>query len=951
MNTAKLVNSALTGGGLIYPENLNVVIGSENKGYPKGTVLDANATLSLAGQASSGSGQQGNSQQNQSTISNGDVANSLIMSAGNNTATQNGAIALGINSRAENISAIAIGRGARATGRQSFSSGASWYQFVVNGQYQPGVKKYTITTNVDKTLKYIPNSTSIYSFGQNVESSKYLCQIIKSERIGDNQFSIEVDKSINEQSVLENGTRFRFVFGCAVGASCVSLGSSNVNGSNSFGSGFNNIVNGESSGSIGFGNIVEGNYSTAFGGLNKIKGDGCFAGGTYNNISGSDSTTFGDFGIITADQSLVEGGYNQATNRKVHAEGNFTAGTGYSSHVEGGWQICVLSLTGSNSTYEIVNFVDNNDKLDIQYLKNIKNCVIRYYPTHNYNDYYDQKIVLITSIEESGSKLILKTSSPLEAQFPGQTSITNTQYAVPLAISIGTASHSENCSQSIGDLSHSEGFKTITTNQAEHAEGKYNLSTKNDDLSKATVHTIGIGQAGNRMNSEETKYNGDKYILNVGGYNGKNSDNSKTLQQVISDIETAVSLNSNGPWDVDITSEFINGNVTIYPTQMWNINQASKRVYFLADLKQGDVIAIPDTLRMYIGWKKADGTFGLADWATAAKKYTVTVDGKYVILVANNIVSGDVQTSTLSSFGKIMLRTSNPEFKPTAQTEAKKDHTNDDKVMRGIAHQGFHKLERANSLAAFRAAAKEGWRYVETDTYMTSDGKFIVSHDPYLPAGWTNGTVTTTYGSYKYEEHTLAEILAFHGPNNEKTDTLEEFCKTCKECGLHPYIEIKQGMMWQGNTIDTTNPRYNGKPYAIKLLDIVNRYGLRGNATFISSTAYTLRLMADKDQSYRYGIVYFGKIGSSFSEWTTLFNQINEFNTDAAASKAYLFADVNIDNLKTAEAGSVDKLAETGCALEVWTAVTKDDLDNLDPYVTGVTSDNIHAGEILAKKI
>ena len=51
MNTAKLVNSALTGGGLIYPENLNVVIGSENKGYPKGTVLDANATLSLAGQA------------------------------------------------------------------------------------------------------------------------------------------------------------------------------------------------------------------------------------------------------------------------------------------------------------------------------------------------------------------------------------------------------------------------------------------------------------------------------------------------------------------------------------------------------------------------------------------------------------------------------------------------------------------------------------------------------------------------------------------------------------------------------------------------------------------------------------------------------------------------------------------------------------------------------------
>lgn len=71
MNTAKLVNSALTGGGLIYPENLNVIIGNESKGYPKGYVLDANATLSLAGQVSSGSGSQTPGQQggNSSNIS------------------------------------------------------------------------------------------------------------------------------------------------------------------------------------------------------------------------------------------------------------------------------------------------------------------------------------------------------------------------------------------------------------------------------------------------------------------------------------------------------------------------------------------------------------------------------------------------------------------------------------------------------------------------------------------------------------------------------------------------------------------------------------------------------------------------------------------------------------------------------------------------------------------
>ena len=324
--------------------------------------------------------------------------------------------------------------------------------------------------------------------------------------------------------------------------------------------------------------------------------------------------------------------------------------------------------------------------------------------------------------------------------------------------------------------------------------------------------------------------------------------------------------------------------------------------------------------------------------------------------------NSDTAKTLQQVISEIQNNTSNEAFKPnsgggsqtpgTTQTVVlPKDHTRDDKVMRGIAHQGYHVIERANSLAAFRAAAKEGWRYVETDTYMTSDGKFIVSHDPYLPTGWTNGTVTTTQGSYKYEEHTLAEILAFHGPNNEKTDTLEEFCKTCKECGLHPYIEIKQGKMADRNTLDTTNPRYSGKGYCIKILDIVNRCGLRGNATFIASVPYTLLLMARVDQSYRYGIVYFYQLKNSDSNWTTVLSKIDEYNNDANASKAYLFLDANINNLKVADADAVDTLALKNCALEVWTAVTKDDLDNLDPYVTGVTSNNIHAGEILAKKI
>lgn len=812
MNTAKLVNSALIGGGLNYPENLNVVIGSENKGYPKGTVLDANATLSLAGGNGTGN---------------------------NNTGELN-------NSKADQLI-------------KDFNIGKSIYTDS-NGQ-------------LNQSLDFV----------QSFEKNK----VVKS--------NIHISGSH-----IGSGNKYKYI-------------------------------------PRSIGDVQLGDYSDSI--------------GTNNLIIGESVANIGNYNILSSGISVIN---------IVNVDGNNN--------------LCLKATVGKALDYLIKN---KHVAISLKYaFKKDNDQKLKSVVVDSYNENKAEFLVItdFTRIDENTVQInndIVKFLKQYDACFIYMIYNTNSN-----TIACGKYIFNENANNSIfsGLTLCSFGDKKITGvsvfgiqntvyNDGEFACGINNASNKfvKDGNDVTTLFSIGGNINKSKSNCIEATIHSSNNIVNksslyvygIGGYNGANTsdDNTKSLQQVISDIETAVSLNSNGPWDVDITSEFINGNVTIYPTQMWNINQASKRVYFLADLKQGDIITIPDTLRMYIGWKKADNTFGLADWATAAKKYTATVDGKYVILVANNIVSGDVQTSTLPSFGKIMLRTSNPDFKPTAQTDAKKDHTNDDKVMRGIAHQGFHKTERANSLAAFKAAAKEGWRYVETDTYMTSDGKFIVSHDDNIQVGYTNGTTTLTDRSYKYGDHTLADILAFHGPNGEKVDTLEEFCKVCKECGLHPYIEIKQGMMWQNNTIDTTNPRYNGKPYAIKLLDIVNRYGLRGNATFISSTAYTLRLMAEKDQSYRYGIVYFYGIGDSHSEWTTLLNQINEFNTDAAASKAYLFADVNIDNLKTAEAESVDKLAETGCALEVWTVKTKEDLDSLDPYVTGVTSDNIHAGEILAKKI
>ena len=816
MNTAKLVNSALTGGGLIYPENLNVIIGNESKGYPKGYVLDANATLSLAGQASSGS--------------------------------------------------------------ESYAPG------------QQGGNSNNTSSNLDK---YIKPSQVLYSV-DNTGNKSYTTQL-------------------NMLSEKENGY--------------LSI------------------------------DLQSKEYPSDF---------------SLNHVSGDANLNLGDINVILGKNNLAIGSGLYSTN---NASNNILLGFRIAIQVKKnpGGKLRLLVKKGSIIEYQLKeDFLGITDRFAI----NIKDSKLVF-----------EKISDTETLTRVSNNFTRIDDNTIEMNNPKLDKLSECYYVVAVSVTsdgrsnilvgnaifnggsnsifVGTALMGKPSSTNkYPNNIQCFGLGNKVSNSCEFASGCYNITNNKTvgNYQYNTVFSIGAGSLSNgnlnalelisKKNITDNTSINALYVNGVGGYDGTNvsDNNTKSLQQVISDIETAVSLNSNGPWDVDITSEFVNGNVTIKPLSMWHISQGVKRVYFTANLKQGDVITIPDTLRMYIGWKISDNRFGMADWNTAGKKYTVTTDSYYVILIATENDNPGIQTNTISSFGKVMLKTSNPEFKPTANTETKKDHTNDDKIMRGIAHQGFHKLERANSLAAFRAAAKEGWRYVETDTYMTTDGKFIVSHDPYLPTGWTNGTVTTTQGSYKYEEHTLAEILAFHGPNNEKTDTLEEFCKTCKECGLHPYIELKQGKMADTNTLDT-NQRYNGKGYGVKVLDIVNRYGLRGNATFIASVPFTLLRMAREDQSYRYGIVYFGQLKNSDAAWATVLSKIDEYNNDAVASKAYLFLDANINNLKVADADAVDKLVQKNCALEVWTATIKEDLDNLDPYVTGVTSDNIHAGEILAKKI
>ena len=106
----------------------------------------------------------------------------------------------------------------------------------------------------------------------------------------------------------------------------------------------------------------------------------------------------------------------------------------------------------------------------------------------------------------------------------------------------GYASHAEgNNTTASGESSHAEGYYTSALNPYEHSEGTYNKSDSSEDASVRVIHSVGIGSSeDDRRNAHEIKFNGDHYIYGLGRYNGTNSTNAQTLQEVINSKQATI---------------------------------------------------------------------------------------------------------------------------------------------------------------------------------------------------------------------------------------------------------------------------------------------------------------------------------------------------------------------------------------------------------------------------
>ncbi len=95
---------------------------------------------------------------------------------------------------------------------------------------------------------------------------------------------------------------------------------------------------------------------------------------------------------------------------------------------------------------------------------------------------------------------------------------------------------------------------------------------------------------------------------------------------------------------------------------------------------------------------------------------------------------------------------------------------------RAFAHRGWHTGDLKgceNSLAAFRRAVDEGFRYVETDVQVTADGVLVVFHDDALDRA--------TDGHGRIAELTYREVQRARIGGREPIPTLAEVLDACPD--------------------------------------------------------------------------------------------------------------------------------------------------------------------------
>lgn len=296
----------------------------------------------------------------------------------------------------------------------------------------------------------------------------------------------------------------------------------------------------------------------------------------------------------------------------------------------------------------------------------------------------------------------------------------------------------------------------------------------------------------------------------------------------------------------------------------------------------------------------------IESWCKNGYGTTSTLDGRM------GIDSNSELISILEGFAEWFFVFSNGKIIPLAKTGYNYDP---DITLRGINHRGYNRNAPENTLAAFRLSRLMGFRYVETDVQITKDGIPVLLHD-YSIDRTSDGEGEIS--NLSWDQVRKFDFGSWKSQEYEKTPipSLEEFLLLCKQMGLIPYLELKA----------TSHKSIQD------IVSLVNKYGLSEDVKYISFSTSILKSISEIQQYAALGVL----TGTPLSE--SVISTALSLKTNNNS--------VFIDSSDYSES-AVFLCREARIPLEIWTVNSKEIVLSMSSYISGVTSDIIHAGRVL----
>ena len=243
--------------------------------------------------------------------------------------------------------------------------------------------------------------------------------------------------------------------------------------------------------------------------------------------------------------------------------------------------------------------------------------------------------------------------------------------------------------------------------------------------------------------------------------------------------------------------------------------------------------------------------------------------------------------------------------------------------VKSVSHRGWHEAPE-NTMPAFRDTMRHNYQYVETDVRMTSDGTYVLLHDPTINRTARNADGTTISSTINIADITYQQAMAYDfgiykGSQyaGTKIPTLEEFMTFCHKVGLHPYLELKVSSMTAAQISD--------------IVDIVESCGMRGHVTYVSYFERLLAAVTQATPSARLGLFCNSVTAQIIATAQTLKTADNEVFVDS-------------ESFTSSEAALCQA---AGLPMEVATIDYANILATVPPYVTGVLTNMLNVTELL----